>query len=105
MGEVLTLQVGGCGTKIGCDFWHHVREEHFVNQIGESPLRSNEGYLQTDEVFRFFRQTKNGNFLLRAILADKDFSDLQSTFNSPMFHQFSTFKLCLSSKWCRRELG
>ena len=77
MGEVIHVQVGGCGNQIGYQFYERIAKyEHSILPNGEKSLTRNHENIYTDideENYYtnvFFEESKSGRWSPRAVLAD-----------------------------------
>eukprot|EP01064_Diplonema_japonicum_P027938 TRINITY_DN4175_c0_g2_i3.p1 TRINITY_DN4175_c0_g2~~TRINITY_DN4175_c0_g2_i3.p1 ORF type:complete len:411 (+),score=75.12 TRINITY_DN4175_c0_g2_i3:790-2022(+) len=64
MREIVTIQIGGCGVRMGSRFWGEVIEERGITRDGEG--------LTSMENGRLFEEGKNGRLVPRSIMLDTD---------------------------------
>lgn len=66
MKEIVSIQIGSCGNKLGGKFWESMRKEHGLDTLGVFQGTSSE---KLEKINIFFNETPNG-FVPRAILTD-----------------------------------
>lgn len=76
MRELIQIQVGRCGNKIGENFWEKIIEEHNISKTGALTSKTTE---ETDKINVYFTEEKKGTYKPRAILTDLEPSALDST--------------------------
>ena len=69
MREIIQLQVGNCGNKIGMNFWDLVFKEHGLTPSGDFKGQSR---LQQERLAVYFNETHTTKYTPRAILVDLD---------------------------------
>lgn len=85
MREIINLQVGRCGNKIGEGFWQLVAEEHGLNLDGEKKGKSD---FQFDKINVYFNEEKGGKYTPRAILTDLEPGAIDSIRSGDAKHLF-----------------
>ncbi|XP_066594709.1 tubulin beta chain-like [Prorops nasuta] len=69
MREIIQIQIGGCGNRIGLRFWEVIASEHCLNECGKStgrlPFRAHQANI-------FFDLGADKTFYPRAIFVDQD---------------------------------
>jgi len=67
MREIVNIQVGQCGNRIGAKFWEVISDEHGIDPTGSYIGDSN---LQLERVNVYFNEASEGKYVPRAVLAD-----------------------------------
>ncbi|CAF0992495.1 unnamed protein product [Adineta steineri] len=84
MREIIHIQLGGCGNRIGSKFWKTITDEHCIDSTGIY-------YGQLDESFEginvYFNEIPKGKYCPRAILVDLE-PDVINTLHNNSFNKF-----------------
>ena len=79
MGEVILINVGECGNRIGHKFWTDIATEHGINESGHYQVSGDEdsGDEGTGDEFiegigTYFTENKNGTYSARGLNVDLD---------------------------------
>ncbi|XP_001946976.1 tubulin beta-4 chain [Acyrthosiphon pisum] len=70
MGEILQIQVGRCGNRIGDSFWKTISNEHGLDEQGKFAGYSKDEQLERINVY--YDESKDGVYVPRAVLVDSD---------------------------------
>ena len=84
MREIIQLQVGGCGNKIGAQFWKDISSEHGIDSRGAYHGTSD---LQLERLNVYYTEGAGGRYFPRSILMDLDQCTVDSIVSGP-FAQF-----------------
>ncbi|CAG9538508.1 unnamed protein product [Cercopithifilaria johnstoni] len=79
MKEVIGIQVGRCGNKIGTKFWDVISEEH---GIGPDGTYSGSSGLQLERIGVYFKETKENKYFPRSVVVDLDPDSLNTVLQS-----------------------
>lgn len=83
--EIICIHVGGCGLRLGLDFWDMLRDEHGLENDGKFVAR---GDGLDDErrakIEVFFRKVSGDRYVPRAVLVDLDPGTLDEIRTSPI---------------------
>ncbi|GAB1598959.1 tubulin beta-2 chain-like [Argonauta hians] len=80
MREIVHIQVGQSGNKIGERFWEYISDEHGIDPIGRF---TGESDLQLERINVYFNEARMGKYVPRAILLDLEPAVLDSVRASP----------------------
>jgi tubulin beta len=75
MREIINVQVGKCGNKIGKEFWDIISEEHGLNQQG---IFQGDSDIQLERIHAYYSEIISGSFIPRAVLLDLEPGTLDS---------------------------
>lgn len=73
--QVITVQFGHCGNKIGSKFWEVISDEHRINRDG---IRTRSRTSDLERINVYFKETEDQKYVPRAVLVDTDPSTLDS---------------------------
>lgn len=85
MREIVLVQVGQCGNKIGSKFWEVLSEEHGINPTGEY---RGDNDLQLERIEVYYNEASNSKFVARSVLFDLDPSTMDSVRSGPFCQLF-----------------
>lgn len=66
-GEIIVIQIGQCGNRLGTKFWEIVSEEHGIDPTGSY---HGDSYQQLEKINVFFKAVNGGRFVPRAVVVD-----------------------------------
>lgn len=67
--EIIQIQIGNCGNKIGRFFWEYCKSEHSIDYNGKCSYDNSYFF---EKINVYFEEKKNLKFIPRAILVDSD---------------------------------
>ncbi|XP_026813404.1 tubulin beta-1 chain-like [Rhopalosiphum maidis] len=70
MGEILQIQVGRCGNRIGDNFWKTISNEHGLDEEGKVTSYTTDEQLEHINVY--YDESQGGIYVPRAVLVDSD---------------------------------
>jgi len=79
--EIVFLQVGQCGNKVGAKFWEVTAEEHGVDKTG---VWNGDSNLQLERLNVFFNESNTGRWVPRTILTDLEAGAVDCVRASPV---------------------
>ena len=85
MREIVHIQCGQCGNKIGSKFWEAVTEEHGIDPTGSCHVDCD---LQLERINVYFNEAVGGRYVPRAILIDLEPGLLDCVRAGPFGHIF-----------------
>ncbi|KAJ1158388.1 hypothetical protein NDU88_011078 [Pleurodeles waltl] len=85
MREIVHIQVGQCGNKIGYKFWEGVSDEHGINPTGSYAGDSD---LQLERINVYYNETSSRKYVPRAILVDLEPGTMDSVRSGPFGQLF-----------------
>ncbi|CAN9509986.1 unnamed protein product [Ophioblennius macclurei] len=85
MPEIVNLQVGQSGNKIGAQFWEVINDEHGIDPTGTYHGDSD---LQLDRINVYYNEVFDGKYVPRAILVDLEPDTIDSVRSSPFGQMF-----------------
>ncbi|KAK9880632.1 hypothetical protein WA026_011873 [Henosepilachna vigintioctopunctata] len=80
MREIVHIQAGQCGNKIGGKFWEVVSDEHGIDPNGVYHGDSN---LQLERINVYFNESYTGSYVPRCVLTDLDTMNLDNLRSGP----------------------
>jgi len=80
MNEIIHIQIGECGNKIGSQFWGVISYEHGIDPTGSFMGDSD---IQLEKINAYYNENSEGKYVPRAILMDLDKVTLDSVKNDP----------------------
>ena len=69
MREIINIQIGECGNKIGSKFWEIISKEHGIDEAG---IVNDNSCLKSEKINVYYNECINSIYLPRAILIDLD---------------------------------
>uniref|UniRef100_A0A5S6Q721 Tubulin beta chain n=1 Tax=Trichuris muris TaxID=70415 RepID=A0A5S6Q721_TRIMR len=75
MREIVHIQVGQCGNRVGSQFWEVISEEHGIDPDGSYRGQS---YVQQERLGAYYNETSGGKYFPRAVLVDLDAHSMHS---------------------------
>ena len=70
--EVITINVGGCGIRMGHRIWKHYCAEAHISSDGKISLSDDHNKHPAHRFETFFRETKDGKYQTRNLMVDTD---------------------------------
>merc|ERR1712061_557398 len=67
MREIVHLQAGQCGNRIGAKFWEIISDEHGIDPTGSYAGASD---LQLERINVYYNEATEGKYVPRAVLVD-----------------------------------
>uniref|UniRef100_H2Y4E9 Tubulin beta chain n=1 Tax=Ciona savignyi TaxID=51511 RepID=H2Y4E9_CIOSA len=80
MGEIVNVQVGQCGNRIGSKFWEVISGEHGIDPTGYHYGNSD---LQLERINVYYQETMGKHFYPRAVIVDLEPSTMDSVHSGP----------------------
>ncbi|CAF1338051.1 unnamed protein product [Adineta ricciae] len=103
MHEIIHIQLGECGNRIGSKFWNCIFDEHCIDSTG---IYFDQSDLCRDRIHTYFDQTSDGKYRPRAILADFDPDMMNSIRNSSVGKQFPSDQMIIAGEYsCASNWG
>lgn len=78
MREIIQFQIGGCGINISQKIWSKMINEH-IDEESKDNEYINQRYMDT-----YFKQSNDGKYTPRSIIADYDPESAQAVLNGPL---------------------
>ncbi|XP_014786384.1 tubulin beta-1 chain [Octopus bimaculoides] len=85
MREIVHIQIGQCGNRIGERFWEYISDEHGIDPLGRF---NGDSDLQIERINVYFNEARMGKYVPRAILVDLEPAVLDSIRGSPFGQLF-----------------
>lgn len=86
MREVIQIQIGACGNRIGSAFWEVIANEHQIDYNGDPKQIS---YSRLAKADVFFKETADGRYVPRVVHIDKDPTTENNIRNGPFGRLFN----------------
>ncbi|VVC40690.1 Tubulin/FtsZ, 2-layer sandwich domain,Tubulin,Beta tubulin,Tubulin, conserved [Cinara cedri] len=87
MEEILQIQVGQCGNRVGNSFWKTVSDEHGLDKLGR--FDGNSADTQLDRINVYYEEISSKSYMPRAVLVDTDLTALNAIGGAGRFKQES----------------
>ncbi|KAH8827270.1 tubulin beta chain [Flagelloscypha sp. PMI_526] len=85
MGEIINLQIGGCGNSVGSTFWETIASEHGLEVSGTYMGQHD---IQLERIGVFYRELRSRRYIPRAVLVDLEPSALDLVHSSRIGRTF-----------------
>eukprot|EP01083_Nonionella_stella_P047108 126132_1 len=94
--EIVNVQVGQCGNKIGNAFWTARGKQHKLEKKGKYKVKREnpENQLRLDKIDVYYQEAGTLRFVTRACLVDLEPVIMDVIKSSPMFALFNQDNMC-----------